>query len=91
VSDTLVFRISDAEKETLDAWLEEHKPTYFYGVPDSGHTLPGHLFGGSFFGPRWLTGGTVGPEGSILLTLLLVLFWLCISAWLPKIHHPPGA
>jgi membrane protease YdiL (CAAX protease family) len=65
--------------------------TYFYGVPDSGHTLPGHLFGGSFFGPRWLTGGTVGPEGSILLTLLLVLFWLCISAWLPKIHYPPGA
>lgn len=65
--------------------------TYFYGVPDSGHTLPGHLLGGSFFGPRWLTGGTVGPEGSILLTLLLVLFWLCISAWLPKIHNPPGA
>ncbi len=26
MSDALVFRISEAEKETLDAWLEEHKP-----------------------------------------------------------------
>jgi membrane protease YdiL (CAAX protease family) len=54
--------------------------TYFYGVPDSGHVLPGHLFSGNFFGPRWLTGGTVGPEGSVLLTLLLILFWLGVSA-----------
>lgn len=26
VSDTLVFSISEHERETLDAWLEEHKP-----------------------------------------------------------------
>jgi membrane protease YdiL (CAAX protease family) len=58
--------------------------TYFYGVPDSGHVLPGHLLGGNFFGPRWLTGGTVGPEGSVLLTLLVILFWLGISAGMPK-------
>jgi hypothetical protein len=62
--------------------------TYFYGVPDSGQTLPGHLFNGTFSGPRWLTGGTVGPEGSVLLTLLLVLFWLCASAWLGETHYP---
>jgi membrane protease YdiL (CAAX protease family) len=53
--------------------------SYFYGIPDSGQTLPGHLLNGNFYGPSWLTGGTVGPEGSLLLTLLLVLFWLCIS------------
>ena len=62
--------------------------TYFYGVPDSGHSLPGHLFNGNFFGPSWLTGGRVGPEGSVLLTLLLVLFWLCVSAWLRETHYP---
>jgi membrane protease YdiL (CAAX protease family) len=62
--------------------------TYLYGIPDSGHVLPGHLFNGSFLGPRWLTGGTVGPEGSVLLTLLLVLFWLLVSAWLRKTHYP---
>jgi membrane protease YdiL (CAAX protease family) len=54
--------------------------TYLYGVPNSGHILPGHLLNGNFFGPRWLTGGTVGPEGSVLLTLLLILFWLSVSA-----------
>jgi hypothetical protein len=62
--------------------------TYFYGVPDSGHTLPGHLFSGNFTGPSWLAGGAVGPEGSALLTLLLVLFWLCVSSWLRETHYP---
>lgn len=62
--------------------------TYFYGIPDSGHTLPGHLFSGKFVGSRWLTGGSVGPEGSVLLTLLLVLFWLGVSAWLRETRYP---
>ena len=64
--------------------------TYFYGVPDSGHVLPGHLLAGNFFGSRWLTGGTVGPEGSVLLTLLVILFWLGISAGMPKAQYPVG-
>ena len=64
--------------------------TYFYGVPNSGHALPGHLLGGNFFGPRWLTGGTVGPEGSVLLTLLVLLFWLGISAGMRKARYPDG-
>jgi len=64
--------------------------TYFYGVPDSGHVLPGHLLAGNFVGPRWLTGGMVGPEGSVLLTLLVILFWLGISAGMPKAQYPVG-
>jgi len=46
----------------------------FYGVPDSG-LLPYHsVFHSAFSGPRWLTGGIVGPEASILtpITLLVV-------------------
>ena len=62
--------------------------TYFYGVPDSGHVLPGHLLGGNFFGPIWLTGGTVGPEGSVLLTVWLMLFWLGISKWMGEARYP---
>jgi len=54
--------------------------THLYGIPDSGHRLPGHLLNGNFLGPTWLTGGTVGPEGSVLVTLLLILFWLAVSA-----------
>ena len=62
--------------------------TYLYGVPNSGHILPRHLLNGNFSGPTWLTGGTVGPEGSVLLTLLLILFWLGISAAMRKAQYP---
>jgi membrane protease YdiL (CAAX protease family) len=45
----------------------------FYGVPDSG-MLPYHsVFSSAFSGPRWLTGGTVGPEGSILTPIALLV------------------
>ena len=62
--------------------------TYFYGVPNSGHVLPDHLLSGNFFGPSWLTGGTVGPEGSVLFTLFLILFWLGVSVWMRETHYP---
>ena len=35
--------------------------SYFYSVPDSGGMAPGHLLHSSLQGPRWLTGGSVGP------------------------------
>ncbi|HVB34571.1 MAG TPA: type II CAAX endopeptidase family protein [Patescibacteria group bacterium] len=40
--------------------------TFFYAVPNSGVVAPGHLFHSSLHGPKWLTGGTVGPEGSVM-------------------------
>jgi membrane protease YdiL (CAAX protease family) len=43
-------------------WCE----TFLYSVPDSGLVAPGHLLNSSFHGPMWLTGGTVGPEGSVM-------------------------
>jgi membrane protease YdiL (CAAX protease family) len=62
--------------------------TYFYGVPNSGHVLPDHLLSGNFFGPSWLTGGTVGPEGSVPFTLLVILFWLAVSTWMRETRYP---
>lgn len=53
--------------------------TYFYGTPDSGMLATGHLFNSSFHGAKWLTGGTVGPEGSWLVLVVLVL-------WVAAIH-----
>src|SRR5437764_1494697 len=50
--------------------------TYFYSVPDSGLVLPGHLLNASLHGPRWLTGGSVGPEGSVLLFVLIAIMWV---------------
>jgi len=47
--------------------------TFFYGVPDSGIAPYHNLFGSDFSGPRWLTGGTVGPEASIFTPIVLVV------------------
>jgi membrane protease YdiL (CAAX protease family) len=65
--------------------------TYFYGVADSGQVLPGHLFNSSSAGPAWLSGGTVGPEGSILCTLMIVIVWLISAACLRQIKYPDAA
>ena len=63
-------------------WTE----TYFYGVPDSGMLAQGHLLNSSFHGPDWLTGGTVGPEGSYLVFLLLILSAIGIDFMFPAKH-----
>ena len=47
--------------------------TYLYSVPDSGLVAPGHLLNSSFHGPTWLTGGSVGPEGSAIAFLVVGL------------------
>jgi membrane protease YdiL (CAAX protease family) len=66
-------------RRTGDLWLPIGFHTtfnwaqlYVYGVPTSGASVPGHLFESAFTGPAPLTGGSVGPEGSWLCTLLLV-------------------
>ncbi len=52
--------------------------TYIYAVPDSGLVVPGQLLTSSLHGPRWLTGGSIGPEGSalafVVLAIVAVLF-----------------
>jgi len=40
--------------------------TFLFSVPNSGIVAPGHLLNSSFHGPVWLTGGTVGPEASVM-------------------------
>jgi membrane protease YdiL (CAAX protease family) len=47
--------------------------SFFYGVNDSGTTAVGHLLNSRAQGPAWLSGGTVGPEGSVLSSMLLVV------------------
>jgi membrane protease YdiL (CAAX protease family) len=47
--------------------------SFLYSVPDSGALVPGHLLRSSFHGPNWLTGGSVGPEGSALLFVILIV------------------
>jgi len=65
--------------------------TYFYGVADSGQVLPGHLLNSSSSGRAWLSGGSVGPEGSVLCTLLIVVLWLLCAVWLREVKYPEPA
>ncbi len=63
-------------------WAE----TYFYGTADSGFVAPGHLLSTSPAGnPLW-SGGTDGPEGSLLIIpiVLLLLAWLLVIYRRPK-------
>lgn len=48
--------------------------SYFYGTADSGLSVYGHLFGARPLGPSWLSGGTVGPEGSIFVLIAFLVF-----------------
>lgn len=52
--------------------------SFIYSVPDSGVMVTGHLLNSSFHGPHWLTGGSVGPEGSalvfVIITGMIILF-----------------
>ncbi len=45
--------------------------TFFYGVRDSGTPAFHNLLGSEFAGSRWLTGGSVGPEASLVTPLVL--------------------
>lgn len=49
--------------------------TYLYSVPDSGTMAPGHLMRPVFHGQEWLTGGTVGPEASVLCFVAIAVVW----------------
>ncbi len=68
-------------------WAE----TFFYGVPDSGLSAPGHMLNPSFHGSKWLTGGTVGPEGSVLVFVILALCWILFYFWLREAKYPNPA
>jgi membrane protease YdiL (CAAX protease family) len=56
--------------------------TYFYGTADSGFVAPGHFLTTSPVGnPLW-SGGTVGPEGSLLvLCVIMLLLALLLFAY----------
>ena len=58
--------------------------TFFYSVPDSGMMGIGHLLNVRLTGPTWLTGGSAGPEGSVI-NLIFDILWFPVFALLyPK-------
>jgi membrane protease YdiL (CAAX protease family) len=65
--------------------------SYLYSVPDSGGLLPGHLLRSSFHGPVWLTGGSVGPEGSYLVFAVIVALWIVFDRVYPQVKYGVSA
>jgi len=65
--------------------------TFFYSVPDSGTLFPGHLLKSTFHGPRWLTGGIVGPEGSVLCFLVIGVVWAAFARVYPEVKYKADA
>jgi membrane protease YdiL (CAAX protease family) len=53
--------------------------TFLYGVPNSGLLPSQSLLNASLSGPRWLTGGTVGPEASIFCPIVLGIVAIVFS------------
>jgi membrane protease YdiL (CAAX protease family) len=57
--------------------------TFLFSVPDSGMIFPGHLSNATLHGPNWLTGGSPGPEASIIDFLILALFFFLVHRMYP--------
>jgi len=58
--------------------------TFFYSVPDSGLVAPGHLLSSSHRGSDWLSGGSVGPEGSVLCLVVIAVLWIGFNRMYPR-------
>jgi hypothetical protein len=65
-------------------WAE----TFFYGTPDSGLLGVDRLLHTVSLGPKWLTGGSAGPEGSLVAFVMLLLCAFLIHLRFPNTIYP---
>ena len=65
--------------------------TYLFSVPNSGTFMEGHLSNSILHGAKWLTGGTVGPEGSVFCFLTMGLQFLVVMWLFPKKNAPAAS
>jgi uncharacterized protein len=64
--------------------------TFLYSVPNSGIVFSGHLSNASLHGAKWLTGGTVGPEGSVFSFLTMGIIAVAIHLLFPAKKKEPA-
>lgn len=84
----LVFALT--LKRTGNLWLVvgwhaafDFGETFLFSVPNSGAVFPGHLSNATLHGPTWLTGGTVGPEGSVFSFVTMAVAAIFIHKLFP--------
>lgn len=92
----LVFAL--ALRRTGNLWLVvgwhaafDFGETFLFSVPNSGNVFDGHLSNATLQGAVWLTGGSVGPEGSVFSFLTMALAALYIHKVFPAKPRVPSA
>lgn len=58
--------------------------TFLFSVPNSGVVMQGHLSNAVLHGPKWLTGASVGPEGSVFCFVTMGLQFLVVMLLFPR-------
>ena len=91
----LIFAL--ALKRTGNLWLVvgwhaafDFGETFLFSVPNSGAVFPGHLSNATLHGPTWLTGGTIGPEGSVFSFVTMAAAALFIHKAFPPRKSSPA-
>jgi membrane protease YdiL (CAAX protease family) len=56
------------------AW--DYAQSFVFGVADSGMITQGHLLNTAPAGSRWISGGAIGPEGSLLCIFVLAVIFV---------------
>jgi uncharacterized protein len=68
------------------AW--DYAESFIYSVPDSGAVIIGHLINSSEHGPVWLTGGTVGPEASVFVFVIIAALFVVFGVTHRDVRFP---
>jgi membrane protease YdiL (CAAX protease family) len=70
------------------AW--DYGESFVYSVPNSGTLAQGHLLNSHFqaSAPTWLTGGSVGPEGSVFVFVVLAMLFIVVDRMYPEVRFP---
>jgi hypothetical protein len=65
-------------------WAWNFSMGQIYSLPISGLNFAPRLFQAEVSGPEWLTGGSYGPEGSALMTVIILLgvIWMGQTHWI---------
>jgi CAAX protease family protein len=70
------------------AW--DYGESFIFSVPDSGVLVRGHLLNSylQVGAPAWLTGGAVGPEGSLFIFVVLGALFVVVDRMYPEVKFP---